>query len=229
MKDINQQQCERADELVSFLYGELNEKESSQFARHLHDCRSCSLEFESFGQIRNSIVAWRDESLGVASLTSMPAIARDNRRSAIAAIREFFSLAPLWMKGATVCASLLFCLTAVLAFAYLTHKQPTTVAISPEKIYSKQDLEAQVAIEKQKFVESQLSSKVATAEDTAQKEVVKRSVVKTPTRYQAIARNLRKPLTRQERAELASDLGLIASRDDDDLDFGNDKINPSPR
>src|SRR3989442_15228482 len=66
MKDVKDQVCERANELISFLYGELGEKDSRRFERHLHECARCESEFAAFAQIRKSIVSWRDELLRAA-------------------------------------------------------------------------------------------------------------------------------------------------------------------
>ena len=231
MKDIKQQECERADELVSFLYGELGDQESRRFARHLHECGRCTAEFKVFGQIRNSILTWRNESLGAASAPATAMVEMSGKRpSALAAIREFFTLSPLWMKGATVCASLLFCVCAVLAFVYLKGREPTIMAVQSEKIYTQQDLDARVALEKQKVLESQrqTDSSNILAVNEAPKAPRKRHAVTGTIGYVANSRNWRKPLTKQERQELASDLGLLGSRDEEDLDLGSDRNNQSP-
>src|SRR5258708_5450197 len=136
MRDSKQQECERADELVSFLYGELSEGELRQFEHHLHQCEQCTAEFSAFGQIRNSIASWRSESLGVISAPASVSAASKARPSALAAIREFFTLSPLWMKGATAFAALLFCACAMLALAYLKGRQPTIAAVPTDQIYT---------------------------------------------------------------------------------------------
>ena len=52
MKDNKDQVCERADDLISFLYDELGEKDAREFNRHLQECARCETEFAAFGQIR---------------------------------------------------------------------------------------------------------------------------------------------------------------------------------
>src|SRR5262245_31151247 len=101
--------CERANELVAFLYGELSQVEARKFERHMQECDACKTEYSSFGSIHQSIVAWRDQSLGVrpASLV-VPA---GKGASVWAAFREFFRLAPFWAKGATALATVLFCIS----------------------------------------------------------------------------------------------------------------------
>ena len=57
--------CGRANDLVAFLYDEVNEYETRDFELHLQNCFECKSEFLEFRQIRQSVVAWRDESLSV--------------------------------------------------------------------------------------------------------------------------------------------------------------------
>ena len=243
MKDVKDQVCERADELISFLYGELGEKDSRRFEHHLHECARCENEFAAFGQIRESIVSWRDESLGAAW---MPDAANDRRLaatavlpgtqirpSALAAIREFFNLSPMWMKGATAFASLLFCVFATLAVAHLIEKPKQPLAQSPDNGSAEQPTariaELQIELAKLKATQKQdQTAKVGPMKASAPQRSNKPNRLFARSGSGANARNLRKPLTRQERDDLAADLGLLAALDDDDLDLVTDKINQVP-
>jgi len=49
--------------LLVFLYGELSEMDARRFERHLRECAACAAEFTAFGQIRESMMEWRDESV----------------------------------------------------------------------------------------------------------------------------------------------------------------------
>src|SRR4029450_4223227 len=98
--------CERSDDLISYLYDELGESEKRSFEQHRSNCSICESEFAAFSPIRRSIVDWRDRSLGQLT-ASVPLTRLEPKRSALAAIRGFFDLAPLWMKGATTFAVLL--------------------------------------------------------------------------------------------------------------------------
>lgn len=243
MKDIKDQVCERADDLIAFLYGELGAGDARKFERHLHECARCETEFASFGQIRQSIVSWRDESLGAAWLPGAvndPNLAArevrpvaDMRRSALAAIREFFNLSPMWLKGTAAFASLLFCVCAVLAIGYLKDRRTNVVQTPSGKIYSQQELDARVEQEKKKFIEIQQQQQKQSGDYTAAQLSVPtktgdRGAPGSRAAYALNPRNLRKPLTRQERQELAADLGLLAVYDEDDVDLVGDKINQAP-
>src|SRR4051812_38903272 len=122
----NRTQCERANDLVSFLYGEANEKEAREFKRHLHECAACESEVASFGQVRESIGAWKNEALGL--FISAEVIRPVQKKSAVAALREFFNLSPVWMKGAVAFATLVFCALVFLTiYRSATPKNPTQV------------------------------------------------------------------------------------------------------
>src|SRR5207247_4425331 len=127
MKEITKDQvCERADDLVGFLYGEPTDWEARKFERHMQDCAACTTEYAAFGQLRESIVAWRNEALGPGAgrvLTSTVLPIQPRPPSALAALREFFNLSPLWMKGVAAFASVLFCVFATLAVAYLIEEK----------------------------------------------------------------------------------------------------------
>jgi anti-sigma factor RsiW len=237
MKETMNQTCDRAEDLIAFLYRELDEKDARNFESHLDQCAGCKRELASFGEIRRSIVSWRDASLRAAlAQDDRQVVVAPTRRSAFAAISEFFNLSPLWMKGVAAFASLLFCVCAVLAIAYL--KKPNTLVVTAptDKIYSQAELDKQVATAV-KASEQRLRTELAAQSDVQATEGTKPIVQKkTPNRlapmrestYAVNKRDLRKPLTAQERKELAADLGLSTARDDDDIDLVSDKIPQAP-
>ena len=226
MNDFDKAQCGHAEELVSFLYGELEEKSQRNFQQHVRSCASCERELASFGQVRHSIAEWRDLSLGAVEPNS---VVVPGRRSAFAAIRKFFELSPLWLKGATAFASVLFCVCAALAIAYL--RTPTSNIAANPKVYSQTELDQQVAKAVQ---DSERKLRDALQSTPKQESVVAVDQPKRVDRvkprtasYASVTDNMRKPLTRQERRELAADLGLLG-RDEDDLDLVTDKITQTP-
>ncbi|HEV7890579.1 MAG TPA: hypothetical protein VGP08_08070 [Pyrinomonadaceae bacterium] len=134
--------CGREEELLAYLYGESVPEESADFRRHLADCAACGEELAAFGGVRASVGEWREEvmrsipALNVAERvaphasaskleTRAPEVARaveaerthTRKRSASAALREFFSLSPLWLRVGTAAAALVFCSLAVLTLA----------------------------------------------------------------------------------------------------------------
>jgi hypothetical protein len=237
MKDeVGAPGCERESDLIAFLYDELDPGERAAFRGHMQDCRSCNLEFAEFSNIRESVVAWRNEALvGVTSpaIQASPVVRVDRRRpAALTALREFFNLSPQWMKGAVVFASLLFCLFAVLAAARLRETPPAPVANDPNLKYSEQQLNAVVA----QRVQAELQRiKNSSAPEALSKIVVKgpadrvfserrvnriNQVASTGSRVKA-----QRPLSKVERQQLAADLRLIASPTEGDLDLLGDRIN----
>ena len=108
--------CERATDLMAFLYHEMDERETREFRVHLQQCDHCRNEVGSLAVVRESIEAWRDEAL--AGFVSIPVTTKP-RKSAIAALRQFFDLSPLWLKGATAFAMVAFFVLVGLAVVKL--------------------------------------------------------------------------------------------------------------
>lgn len=220
--------CGREEDLVGFLYGEMEEAEAQRFRGHMKDCTFCSAEVDAFGNIRQSVMAWRNESLGAlshgtiehANYSPVP------RRSASAAIREFFNLSPVWMKAAVGFASILFCILAVLAVSGL-RKTPSPVVAVRESKPSTEEINALV----ERRVKEELNrlnslSDVARANTADEKSA---SVPANDHRGKRITnrsqQDSRRPLTRVEREQLAADLRLIPGTNDIELELLDDAIN----
>jgi hypothetical protein len=120
--------CDRGEDLVAYLYGEADRHASQDFQTHLGACASCREELAALGGVRASVALWRESLLGASEAPSLaenfapPApqafaapFPAPRERSALAALREFFALSPLWLKGATAAFALAFCALAVVA------------------------------------------------------------------------------------------------------------------
>ena len=122
--------CDRAGDLVAYLYGEATPGEGASFARHLHACAVCREELAAFNGVRELVGAERAAALGAAPTLDVgelmaPAVEKVNEaeaavplpsrgRSAAAAFREFFALSPLWLRaGAVACVALVCALSAL--------------------------------------------------------------------------------------------------------------------
>lgn len=146
-------QCARAEDLVSYLYNEATPDEARDFEKHVRHCASCDAELAAFGGVRQAINGWRQQALG--SLTSpafetarafAPARASSRKRSALAALREFFTLSPAWMRAATAAAAIMFCALAVIAVAYFVQKPQTVIVEKPIKSgHSDEEVERMIA------------------------------------------------------------------------------------
>src|SRR4029079_7161719 len=141
MKEVNNQSCGREDELLGFIYGELNEAEARGFQRHLNECVACSTEVSHFSNVREAVIDWRNASLGLIGMAAKesPAWAIQRKPSAVAAIREFLNLSPLWMKGALAFATIIVCVLAVIGVARLRNTQPQVIVAGPAQPSRSQD------------------------------------------------------------------------------------------
>src|SRR5215471_512884 len=214
--------CHRAEDLVSYLYGEASPGDALDFRDHLQRCDACRSEFASFNQVHSSIQGWRNESLGVAfnpAAAALPAseVRHERKLSALAALREFFNVSPLWLRGATAFAALLLCLLGVMMVARLSRKPVETVQVDNQPKYSEEQLRTAV----NKAVDKKVLELKAESRNSSSAPEPKPRSTTSPKRVQLAAnrqpKNLQHGLNRQEREQLAADLRLILPPDEEEL------------
>jgi len=214
--------CHRAEDLVTYLYGEASQSEALDFREHLQQCAACSSEFGIFNQVHESIQVWRNEALGTArdasataaapSFDSTQFVRHERKLSAVGAIREFFSVSPLWLRGATAFAGLLLCVLVVLTIAR-SWPRPVEVANGrddPKAAKAKFDNEVA------KEVERQLKANQASAPQPKEVRAPVTPAVKNEiARVRTPAKPRVRGLSLEERVQLAADLRLIPSDDEE--------------
>lgn len=219
--------CHRAEDLVTYLYGEATTEEARDFAVHMQQCDACHAEFNVFNQVHESIVTWRNEALGPIALPAptqedlavvSPEIVQHGRRlPAFAALREFFSVSPLWLRGVTAFAGLLLCALLVFAVSRMW-SQPTQPGGVANGDYSHDQF--------QQAVEQEVARRIAKMNQTQSGQNATPQTVKEPSGASAqltqVATEKNRPriqtrnrLTREERVQLAADLGLIQGREEE--------------
>lgn len=194
---------------MAFLYREMDESETRAFELHLRDCANCHEELASFGVVRESVAAWRDEVLSGFVSTPLPA-----RKSALAALLQFFDLSPLWLKAATGFAVVTFCVLVAALFV-VTSRKEIAVTAKNDAVYTQQEVDRLLAdaLGKQQRPPVQIPpDEIVIAANPQRPRTPKKEVTKD-----------RRPLSRAEREQLAADLRLLTT--DDDLDLIEDRIN----
>ena len=224
MKDFNDNTpCSRTDDLLSVLYGEATEREASDFRAHMQTCRTCETEMHAFGGVRESIGAWKFEALSVAPAPEVSTSThRVNTKSAIAALREFFDLSPLWLKGATALAAVTFCVLAGLALFKTNNNQ--VISKNPDAVYTQQDVNQAVkeALAQQARVQPPVET--PSPENVAVNPAKPKPKSPRASSSTQFARTQR-PLSKEERNQLAAELRLLSSADDATLTLLGDRIN----
>ena len=227
MQDLNGRPvCHRAEDLVTYLYGEASESDARDFRSHLQQCAACRSEFAAFDQMHESILVWRNEALGAsftpATVVAEPPVAAtqftrpERRLSAVAALREFFSVSPLWLRGATAFAALLLCALLLFAVSRSWQKQAPSANETAEARFTQADLDRAVAEAKTQAAKQQQTA-VQKPNETVGQASAPRVAVITSRRSN---RPHVKALTQQEREQLAADLRLVPGLDDEELPFG---------
>lgn len=209
--------CERASDLIAFLYNEADERERRDFQFHLNDCSTCREEVASFGVVRESIIDWRDEAL--AGFVSQPVATKATRKSALAALRQFFDLSPLWLKGASAFAVVTFCVLAAIAFVKLQGNDVPVSSSPTGVVYTQDDVN--------RIVKEALAQQKNTVVDSQPTIAVVESPKPKKPRQSAASQSAksRRPLSRAEREQLAADLRLLSTSDDENLHLLGDRIN----
>ncbi len=233
MRTINERPvCHRSEDLVTYLYNEASAAEAQDFATHIETCEACRAEFAVFSQVHESILLWRNEALGSAfspapqavqvlaeaTTDSRQFVRHERKLPALAALREFFSVSPLWLRGATAFAALLLCVLAVLAISRLSQR-PNQVANLDSKLkYSQQDFDQAL----QKGIDEQVA-KLSRENSPMKGESTGTVKSKSAENRVQLAANSAQPrargLTRAEREQLAADLRLTPGRDEEELPF----------
>ena len=218
--------CHRAEDLVTYLYGEASEVDTLDFGRHLQQCDACRNEFAVFNQVHDSIQVWRTEALGASfdpAATAQPVIEtpqfvrRERRLSALAALREFFTVSPRRVRGATAFAALLLLVLSGLMVARVFRKPVRIAQTEDKKIYSQEELQNAV----REAVKQTRADVIAQQSQTTQ-------IVNPPKEAQKSVKQVQiainqpkaarpRALNRQEREQLAADLRLTLPADDDEL------------
>jgi len=213
--------------MISFLYGESSEAEATDFSRHMSACAACSTEFALMKDTRESVSQWRAEVLGASWQTSpapvvnfSPAMEAKHpvRVSALAALREFFTISPLWLRGATAMAVVLFCLLA--AFVGTRFLRPS------ETLYTQSEVNAKV---QEQLDQAKSESRIAPvapevvsnqqASDDKIQATEPSSFPVVPVKQKSARRSSGRFLSKEEREQLAADLRLQPTADDDDSTF----------
>lgn len=241
-RETDEPLCMRAEDLVAYLYNEASADEARDFERHTEHCASCKAELVAFGQVRSSIAEWRGHALGLAETKALsnaikpaqegwPAQAHsDNhvrRPSALAAFREFFALSPVWMRAATGLAGLAICALIVFAAARMT-ESPRVVYVEKNVPVSPSQAVVDALVERR--VREELASRKNSGEMNPGPSTMQVKEQINPTLAQSAGRSgsaqrraatqnrrTRAPVPTEEYEELARDLQLVPTRDEEDL------------
>ncbi len=221
--------CERAAELVAYLYQEASEAEALDFKSHLQSCALCRTELSAFGEVREGIFAWREQALNPSTVPSpqantelaQPIMKPAPKRSALAALREFFTLSPMWLRGATAFATLLLiALLVVTAMRFFERTGPTVVQQNSEAVPERKEQNANDKRSPERVVKAVPEAQPVPEVIDRDKEPPRVAVNKESKIKQARRVVNHQPkanvLTKEERTEL-TELLIADNEDDDDV------------
>ncbi|MFN2501339.1 MAG: anti-sigma factor [Pyrinomonadaceae bacterium] len=101
----NNTNCNLQDELISYIYGEIEAANRAAVESHLVDCASCTDEFTALSSARHSVFEWQRETFAnlptpkiVVPLKNRPV---ETPSGILSGIKEWFSM-PSWLVPAAV-------------------------------------------------------------------------------------------------------------------------------
>jgi hypothetical protein len=231
MPNINERSvCHRAEDLVTYLYAEASEVDAKDFTEHLQQCDACRSEFGVFQQVHDSILLWRNEALGSAfrpaavsaesKVDPTPYMQHERKLTALAALREFFSVSPFWLRAATGFAALLLCVLAGLTISRSWSRPVELANKGIEPKYSQQEFDQAVQRRLDEIARLNNQQTLPKVNDSSTTKKPLDNGSRTQLAVSRIQPRTPRPrgLSRQEREQLAADLRLIP-RDDEELPF----------
>ena len=236
MKFTDMPSCSFSDELLSYLYEEISPAQSRSFEIHLESCETCRSEFSEFTSVRDAVGLWRDNILAMTPALrvtdALPApsvpIEPASKRSAVAAFREFFSLSPFWLRGATAFAA--FAIFALLVFSIWRVSNPDRVIIREVAKSTPSPIVQYHATIENQDVPLKGADRTAKPESEGEKSSAALPTGKIPNELSAVVRHSsprgQRPrqqynaneyavLNESKNRRLLSDLGLVSSREEE--------------
>ncbi len=120
IRDNQSQKCSFKDELISYVFTEMDEQSRPRFDQHLATCASCKDDLASFSNTRNQLTAWRDDEF--ASLESNVIVSPERISDSLNSITSIFGRAVSFVSispGRLAFASLILLLMFGVGFLFL--------------------------------------------------------------------------------------------------------------
>jgi Putative zinc-finger len=192
--------CGKKELLMAFLYNEVSAAERKEFENHQSNCADCRFELNSFKHTRAEMSSWQ--------IPFTPNIQVTIPRTAMDALREFFTLVPTWFKvgsglAAATAAALLF-----LAIANLNSKNSTPnqlASVTPPVVNQKAEVLPAQNVFTREEAEKMIQAAVAKSQLQAQQETRQQLVnleTKLSSAHQSDLKNATLKLKKQQQKTL---------------------------
>ncbi len=131
--DHNTRDCTRHEELVSYLYGEVNAAERVAFDSHLTECAACRSDLAAFQRVRQELETW--------DLPFAPRCEIALQRSRLEVLRELLGLFPLWVRAMGAMAAAIVLVALAIAGIRLSPQQPRIVNVDASQLITRAEAE----------------------------------------------------------------------------------------
>ena len=185
--------CERHEDLLDYLYEEMSSEQATAYAQHLDACAMCTTELHSLQRLRTDLRAW--------DFVAAPALEIVIPRSPWQALKECFTLFPVWGRGAfALSAAAATLLMAFGAFSLMRSATapPANIVAVPATTTTTQTVAITTEIKAQ--VEAQVAAAVAQERQSLRTQLAafESRTAEQQVRIQTVARQLRELQTRHD-------------------------------
>jgi anti-sigma factor RsiW len=125
--------CTRQEELVSYLYGEMNDAERITFERHLTGCAACRSDLAAFQSVRQELGSW--------VVPFAPRCEIVLQRSRLEVLRELLGLFPLWVRVVGAMAAAIVLVALAIVGLRLSPQQPQIVNVDASQLITRAEAE----------------------------------------------------------------------------------------
>lgn len=95
---------------MAYLYDEATPDETRRFEQHLPACATCTQELTAFKRVREQLQQWQFDELPIVRVVADP---HPQRQSALALLKELFTVMPIWVKALGVVATAMLVLAVM--------------------------------------------------------------------------------------------------------------------
>lgn len=232
------QPCNFAEEIVSYIYEEMNGESKEVFEQHLAKCNTCKTELADFGIVRSQVSDWKLTEFAPLKtpLIQFPvqqsAETTQVKRRWFESLRDLVTLSPAWMTQTAAFASLAICFGLVY-FAFFNQQNvinnddvsvpndivratPKVIPTPPIKVPTEIDVPVRDSNPAPMPISKPTEKAVKTVSVSTPKKVVVQAVQTDTSLGNKIPKAKTVRTNKTGTNQKLTDLNLISNEDDDD-------------
>ncbi|MGH9897811.1 MAG: hypothetical protein ACRD63_08970 [Pyrinomonadaceae bacterium] len=186
------------EQLISYVYDEVDVAQRTLFEKKMAQSPALCKEVLALREVKTEVGAWRSQVMDSFDGLEMPfenaavpvQVVKqvERKRSAMAALKAFFELSPIWMRAGVTFASLLFCALTIFTFSRAEFRHGAngfSIRAVPERVVTNTVTTERTV--NQGYTQAQLDQAVAQTRDQIQADFAAAQVTQKVTQQATIA------------------------------------------